>query len=224
MRRLQEEVAKAAEFSGDPGYRHGRDIVAGVDQAFPHPEAIISAAVSMSGDSIHDRSHERDSPPISYIPGLLAFREGPTAISAIENLEDAPAVILVDGNGRIHPRQAGLATHLGVVLDIPTVGVAKSLLCGEPTESIDDLEAGESVPIEATGDVSGSDGEVIGYAVQTRQFKGDSRHINPLFVSPGHHVGPDTAVDIVLETTGEYKLPVPLHTADRYVSQLATNG
>lgn len=210
MRRLQDRVADAAVFSGtvvaDPP-------VAGVDQAFPHSEAVLSAAVAMADDVV-ETAVVRDEVPIGYIPGLLAFREGPTAIAAVESLSDDPSVVLVDGNGRIHPRQAGLATHLGVVLGVPTVGVAKSLLCGEPTSSIDDLAAGDRVAIRAGDDLDVPAETVIGHAVQTRQFADSDRHVNPLIVSPGHAIGAEAAVEAVLSWCDRYKLPEPLRRAD----------
>ncbi|MFW6448997.1 MAG: endonuclease V, partial [Halobacteriota archaeon] len=128
--------------------------------------------------------------------------------------------VLIDGNGRLHPRQAGLATHVGVVLDCPTVGVAKSLLCGRPEGPIDGLDAGESVPILADEAVEAPPGSTLGAAVQTRQFEGSSRHVNPVFVSPGHRVGPATAVELVLAACDGYKLPEPLRLADRYADRV----
>lgn len=221
MRRLQDRVADAAVFEGAPPAPVDEAIVAGVDQAFPHPGAVVSAAVAERGGTVLERVSVDRTPAIGYVPGLLAFREGPAAIAAVEALADAPAVVLVDGNGRIHPRQAGLATHLGVVLDRPTVGVAKSLLCGRPRGAIDGLDAGEAVAIDADDAIDADAETVVGYAVQTRQYAGDSRHINPLIVSPGHRVDAAAAVDIVLETAREHKLPAPLRRADRHAADVA---
>lgn len=219
MRRLQGRITEAAVFADDID---DPTPVAGVDQAFPHAESIVSAAVTMD-DGIIEESIARATPPIGYVPGLLAFREGAAAITALEGLEGEPGVVLVDGNGRIHPRQAGLATHIGVVLDIPTVGVAKSLLCGEPTDPIDDLTAGEHVPIKAGYDLEVPEATIIGHAVQTRQFEGGDRHVNPIFVSPGHRISADTAVDLVLDWCDGYKLPEPLRRADAAAGQAAAD-
>lgn len=223
MRRLQRDVAEAASFSGELQIRDGEDVVAAVDQAFPHQEEIVSGAITCRGDEILGRVQEHGTPSIGYVPGLLAFREGPTAIAALESLTSEFEVVFVDGNGRIHPRQAGLATHLGVVLDIPTIGVAKSLLCGDPTAPIEGLQPDESVAIHAGDDVAVASDTVIGHAVQTRQFSSENRHINPLIVSPGHRVNPQAAVEIVLESVRDVKLPWPLHVADRYVTRLASD-
>lgn len=223
MRRVQDEVASVASFSDSIEFVPNDAIIAGIDQAFPHAEEIVSAAVGVLDGEIVERVHVSQIPSIGYIPGLLAFREGPAAIAAIEELSDEPAVILVDGNGRLHPKQAGLATHLGVVLDRPTIGVAKSLLCGEPARPLEGLDAGTQVPIYAGDAVTGSPDTVIGYALQTRQFSGKSRHINPVIVSPGHRLSAEDAVAIVESTVTDYKLPLPLHEADRHASQVAAN-
>jgi deoxyribonuclease V len=100
--------------------------------------------------------------------------------------------------------------------------VAKSLLCGEPRESLaEPLAAGERVAIEADGDVSAPEGTVIGYAVQTRQYDSPNRHVNPVYVSPGHRVSAETAADLVLACTAGYKLPEPTRLADRAAGDLA---
>ncbi|MFW6153288.1 MAG: endonuclease V, partial [Halobacteriota archaeon] len=129
-------------------------------------------------------------------------------------------LLLVDGNGRLHPREAGLATHVGVALDIPTVGVAKSLLCGTPRRSLEGLEEGDRVAITAADLDDVPTETVLGYAVQTRQFDHPHRHVNPVYVSPGHRVGTETAVDLVERFTAGYKLPDPIRAADR----LAASG
>jgi Endonuclease V (EC 3.1.21.-) len=141
-------------------------------------------------------------------------------LSALDALETDPDVVLVDGSGRIHFREAGLATHVGVTLDQPTVGVAKSLLCGTPSESTAGLSEGARVPVEADEAVTAPDGTVIGHAVQTRQYDADSRHINPVYTSPGHRVGADTAADLAERYATRYKLPAPIHRADRYAAEL----
>lgn len=211
MRRLQDRVASAAEFEGVPS----AETIAGVDQAFPNAEAIVSAAIVLRNGSAVDEAVVHETPPIGYVPGLLAFREGPAAIAAVDALTVEPTVVLVDGNGRIHPRQAGLATHLGVVLGRPTVGVAKSLLCGEPSEPLEGLAAGDRVSITAGDDIDAPPGTVVGHAVQTRQFAGSDRHVNPVIVSPGHGIDSEAAAELVLDCCDGYKLPTVLRLADR---------
>jgi deoxyribonuclease V len=108
---------------------------------------------------------------------------------------------------------------MGVVLDVPSVGVAKSLLCGEPAEPVDGRPEGWRTPIRADGDVTAPEGTTIGYAFQSRQYE-NSRAINPLYVSPGHRVSAETAVDLVAALGGDYKLPEPTRRADAYADEV----
>jgi deoxyribonuclease V len=224
MERLQREIATSAMFADDlegaldPGAEQ-QPTVAGVDQGFDGDTA-TSAAVVMRGETVIERTHASEPAEMPYVPGLLSFREGGAVLSALGALETDPDVVLVDGSGRIHFREAGLATHVGVTLDQPTVGVAKSLLCGTPTGSTSGLSGGARVPIEADETVTAPEGTVIGHAVQTRQYDTDSRHINPVYTSPGHRVGADTAADIAERHATRYKLPEPIHRADRYAAEL----
>jgi deoxyribonuclease V len=228
MERLQRELAGEAVFAddlaADPATlgTHSGPPVAGVDQAFREgePEEAVSAAVLVRGGRAIERASAVREAAIPYIPGLLSFREGEAVLAALQGLDGEPAVTLVDGSGRVHFREAGLATHVGVALDAPTVGVAKNLLCGRPRRSVEGLEEGERVAIEADGDVSAPDGTVIGYAVQTRQFDSPNRHINPVYVSPGHRVSAATAADVVLACTAGYKLPEPTRLADAAADEL----
>jgi Endonuclease V (EC 3.1.21.-) len=122
---------------------------------------------------------------------------------------------VIDGSGRLHYRQAGLATHVGVALDTPAVGVAKSLLCGTLDAAPDGRPAGWRTPIRADAEVDAPDGTVIGEALQTRQY--DSRPvINPVYVSPGHRVSVGTATELVERLCDGYKLPAPTRRADSY--------
>lgn len=220
MVRTQRAVAAHASFVDDNEPLEARTVV-GVDTAFPRHRPAVGAAVVVREGAWIERTYVTHDPSLPYIPGLLAFREGPIALDAIDTLRTPTDVTLVDGNGRLHPRQAGLATHVGVVLDRPTIGVAKSLLCGRPIDEIDDLAVGDHVPIVADEGVDAPTDEVIGYAVQTRQFDTPGRHINPLFVSPGHRIGGKTAVETVLAACSTYKLPDAIHEADRYAATVS---
>jgi len=197
-------------------------LVAGVDQAFDGDVAVSAIVVLRDGEVI-ERASAAVETEIPYIPGLLSFREGNSILAAFEALDAEPELVLFDGSGRIHYRQAGLATHVGVILDVPAVGVIKNLLCGEPRESLDErLPEGARVPIDRTDEVEGPPGSPIGYALQTRQFEGGDRYINPVFVSPGHRVSAETAVDVVEQCCSGYKLPEPIRLADRYAGELTT--
>ena len=244
MESLQRDIAEAAVFDDDHGVdmdtvemdgpaaqatlgedgpdspdTEGMPLVAGVDQAFVGEQA-VSAVVLLRGREVVERVSAVEPVEIPYVPGLLAFREGGPVLSALSALDREPDVVLVDGSGRIHYREAGLATHVGVALDVPTVGVAKNLLCGTPGASLDrKLATGERVPIRADDEVETAPaGTRIGHAVQTRQYESGSRHINPLIVSPGHRVSAATAADLVLATAAGYKLPEPTRLADDYAA------
>ena len=197
----------------------GRPLVAGVDQSFLGDDRAVSAIVLMEGDEVVDRVHAVTPLEIEYIPGLLSFREGGSILAAFEKLDRAPDLALFDGSGRIHFRQAGLATHMGTVLDLPSVGVAKSLLCGRARESVDGRPAGWRTAIEANERVNAPEGTVIGYAYQSRQYDSDPI-INPLYVSPGHRLSAETAVDVVAALGGGYKLPEPTRLADKYADDV----
>lgn len=135
-----------------------------------------------------------------YVPGLLAFREGPVVLAALERLADWPDVLMFDAQGLAHPRRMGLAAHLGVLLDMPAVGCAKSRLCGvyaEPEE-----QKGSWTPL--------TDGnQVIGAVVRTRDG------VRPVFVSVGHRVDLEAAVSLVLDCAIKYRLPEPTRWAHR---------
>jgi deoxyribonuclease V len=132
-----------------------------------------------------------------YIPGYLGFREVPALVAAWARLSPKPDLLLVDGQGMAHPRGMGLATHLGVVLDLPTIGVAKSLLVGEGEPG---PEAGDTAPILFKG-------ARIGTALRTR------RRAQPLYVSVGHRVSLATAEALVRAACDGRRLPVPIRAA-----------
>ena len=139
-----------------------------------------------------------------YIPGLLAFREIPAILAALEQLDGLPDVFMVDGQGLAHPRRIGIACHLGVVIDRPSLGCAKSLLVGKFG----------ALP-ETAGSVSDllDRGEVVGRVVRTRQG------VKPVFVSVGHRIDLDGAVRLVMACTTRYRLPEPTRLAHRLASR-----
>ncbi len=192
--------------------------VVGVDVAFREDRA-VGAAVAVADGRVVGTGAAVVDLAIPYVPGLLAFREGEAVLAALEDLDADPDLLVVDGSGRIHYRCAGLATHLGVMIDRPAFGVAKNLLCGRLRESVSGgLPEGARVAVEADGEYEygATAGAVVGYAVSTRQFDSADRHVNPLYVSPGHRVGAGTAADLVLVLSAGYKLPEPTRLADSY--------
>jgi deoxyribonuclease V len=252
MERLQRDIAEVAVFEDDLGFdptavsvgqspsRDAADseqlelghseststdhpVVAGVDQAFAADgEQAVSAIVAARGDEVVERVHAVEPTDIPYIPGLLSFREGGAILSAFEKLSVEPDLAVFDGSGRIHFRQAGIATHVGVTLDLPAVGVAKNLLCGQPREPLDDhLPEDARVAVEADGNVTASPGTVIGHAYQSRQYDDpQTRYVNPLYVSPGHRVSAETTTDLVERLCAGYKLPEPTRLADSYADEV----
>jgi len=194
-------------------------LVAGVDQAFLG-DRVVSAVVVLRDGTVVERAHAVSPLAFPYVPGFLTFREGEPILDAFEALEADIDLAVFDGSGRIHFRQAGIAVHAGVVLGVPAVGVAKSLLCGRLPRSVDGLAAGQRVPVEADDDVDAPPGTTIGHAVQTRQFGSPNRHVNPVYVSPGHRLSAATAADLVLSLCAGYKLPEPTRLADAHADEV----
>jgi deoxyribonuclease V len=133
-----------------------------------------------------------------YIPGLLSFRELPFLLQAFQKLETVPHAILADGQGIAHPRRLGLASHLGLWLDLPTIGCAKSRLCGEHEEP--GLKRGDWTPLCV-------DGGILGRVVRTKD------NVRPLYLSPGHKIDLQSATDIVVHCCRGYRLPEPTRHA-----------
>jgi deoxyribonuclease V len=173
------------------------DYVAGVDVAYLEGTSVCAVAVldanTLSQVEVQVAHVQTRFP---YVPTLLSFREIPPAYSAIKKLHSEPDVFMVDGQGFAHPYGLGFASHLGLILDKPTIGVAKSLLCGKVEQNIEDGWA----PLMYKG-------EVIGAEVVTKQGT------KPVYVSVGHRVSLKRATEIVLECTGKYRLPEPIRRA-----------
>lgn len=149
-----------------------------------------------------------------YVPGLLSFREAPLILAACERLSSTPDLILVDGQGIAHPRRLGLASHVGLLLDVPTIGCAKSRLCGDHESAGD--EAGSFAEIR-------DDGEVIGAALRTKT------RVRPLYVSIGHKVDLASAMSWVIKCCRGYRMPEPtrlahLAAAGRLPSEFSTSS
>lgn len=193
-------------------------IVVGIDQAFVD-EQVVSVTVALRGEEVIERASALTPLETPYIPGLLSFREGGPVLAALEALTVDPDLLVLDGSGRIHYRQAGLATHIGVITETPAVGVAKSLLCGTPDASVDSRSEGWSTPIRADNRIEAPEETIVGHAYQSRQYDNAPR-INPLYVSPGHGLSAVTARDLVAALCGGYKLPAPTRLADAYAEEI----
>lgn len=180
--------------------------VAGVDCGFEEKGAIIRAAVAVldfPSLRLVDQAVARRPSSFPYIPGLLSFREIPALLAALDMLNNAPDLILVDGQGLAHPRRFGIACHLGVLTGIPTIGAAKSRLTG--TFEDPGIERGNWTPLLDKE-------EIIGAVLRTR------RGTRPLFVSLGHRVGLESAKEWVLRCTPRYRLPETTRLAHRLAS------
>lgn len=207
-RAVQRRLAALVETRDRLGEVHR---VAGVDVAFPRRaegRVARAAAVLLGFPDLAPLAERVVEEPVRYpyIPGLLSFREAPAILRALEHLPAAPDLLLVDGQGRAHPRRFGIACHLGVLLDRPAIGCAKSRLVGHYEEP--PPVAGAWTPLR-DGD------EVIGAVVRTRP------RARPLFVSVGHRVSLETAVALVLACCHGHRLPEPVRLADALTRQLA---
>jgi len=181
--------------------------VAGVDVGFEQGGRVTRAAVAVlawPALELVDRAVARRPTRFPYLPGLLSFREIPAVLEALEALEGPdPDLILCDGQGLAHPRRFGLACHLGLLLDRPTVGVAKTRLVGTHEEP--GPRKGDRAPLR--------DGEeVIGAVLRTREG------VRPLYISIGHRVSLPTAVRWTLACATRYRLPEPIRAAHRLAS------
>jgi len=186
--------------------------VAGVDISAPNSTGLAHAAAVVLNypelEAVEVKIVE-DKLTFPYIPGLLSFREAPLVLAACQKLSINPDLVLVDGQGIAHPRRLGLASHLGLFLDTPTIGCAKSRLCGrhEPLAT----EAGTYAKLI-------DNGETIGVALRT---KGD---VNPIYVSIGHKVDLPTAIYWTMECCRGYRLPEPSRLAHLAASGKATTA
>jgi deoxyribonuclease V len=184
-------------------------IVAGVDASYCRSEKITTAGVAVLTFpelELVETVTATEPTTFPYVPGLLSFREMPALLAALELVAAEPDLVIVDGQGLAHPRGFGIACHVGVVLDKPTIGCAKSRLIGDYAQP--GPERGDSSPL-----VIGS--QRVGSVLRTKS------HVRPLFVSPGHRIGFESADRMILECTRGYRLPEPSRLAHEVVSRAA---
>ena len=201
----QEAVALQEELRGKvarvPLARPPR-LVAGVDAAYDRAgRRLFGAAVLYSYPELELLEEAGVAGPalFPYIPGLLTFREAPILVEAVARLRRRPEVVLVDGQGIAHPRGLGLASHLGLLLDIPTIGAAKSRLVGEGREP--DWAAGSAYPLIFQG-------QPVGLILRTVSGR------RPLYLSLGHRITLAECREIVMQCVKRYRIPLPLRQAD----------
>ncbi|MGC9359848.1 MAG: deoxyribonuclease V [Anaerolineae bacterium] len=198
---LQESLASHVSTKGSLA---NAETVAGIDVGIRGKRA-RAAVVVIALKDLATLEIARAERPVTfpYVPGLLTFREGPVVLDALAKLTTEPDVLLFDGQGRAHPRRMGLATHIGVLLDYPSVGCAKSRLCGTYEEP--GQERGEYTLLY-------EDGEVVGAVLRTRT------RVKPVFVSTGHRASLEAAIDLVLRCGSGVKLPEPTRRAHHAAS------
>ncbi|MFQ5872825.1 MAG: deoxyribonuclease V [Dehalococcoidia bacterium] len=175
--------------------------VAGVDISAPDSRGVArGAAVVLSYPDLELAEHSVVEADVTfpYVPGLLSFRESPLILRALEGLSTDPDLILVDGQGMAHPRRFGLACHIGLLMDVPTIGCAKSRLCG--THRMPEGQRG------AFADLM-DDGELIGAALRSKD------NTNPIYISIGHKVDLEAAVKWTLNCCRGYRVPEPTRYA-----------
>ncbi|MEH2134392.1 MAG: deoxyribonuclease V [Nostoc sp.] len=180
--------------------------VAGVDMGFEADGTISRAAVavlSFPDLQVIETSLAHRPTTFPYVPGFLSFREIPAVLDALEKIKTIPDIILCDGNGIAHPRRLGIASHLGLLVDLPTIGVAKSRLLGKYEELAE--TKGNWQPLI-------HEGETIGAVLRSRTG------VKPLYISSGHRISLPTAIDYVLRCTPKYRLPETTRIADQLAS------
>ncbi len=183
-------------------------LVAGADVSYSKKVEMCFAAVSIfkfPEMEIMEQSQTIGPINFPYVPGYLTFREAPILLNAFEKLERTPDLVLFDGQGIAHPRHLGLAAHLGLILDLPSVGCAKSLLVGD-FEEPEDIQGSWSELIYQD--------RVIGAVVRTRD------RVKPLFISPGFKITMDETIEWVLRACTKYRIPEPIRSSHIVVNQL----
>lgn len=197
---LRHEVA-LTPLSAPPSIIGGADV--SMDRFASHGFAGFVTLTYPSLETISESIVARDI-PFPYVPGLLSFREIPMLLDAWQHLSPKPDLLFVDGLGVAHPRRLGIASHLGLVLDVPTIGIAKSILIGthDPLPS----EAGSVTPLM-------DDAELIGYVLRTKT------NVRPVIVSAGHRVTQEDALLLARETILRHRIPEPTRQAHEAVNR-----
>jgi deoxyribonuclease V len=192
---------------GEIRYIAGADISTARDSPKAYAGVVVLSYPAL--EVVEERGLE-DEVTFPYVPGLLAFREGPALIKVFEQLTTEPDVLVFDGQGLAHPRGMGIATHMGLVFDKPSIGCAKSLLFGRYQEP--EHEKG------AWAELRDRQGQIIGAVVRSKP------RTTPIFVSIGHRLDLPTAIRILIECTRGVRIPEPTRLAHNFVTHLSRGG
>lgn len=235
-RRIQNKLRKKVSLKTPFASLNEIKTVAGMDVHFSKDEKLVSAGIvicSFPEMKVLDKTVIKiaNQKIFPYIAGFLSFRELPFLLKVYRNLKIEPEVILCDGQGIAHPRRMGLATHLGIILDKPTIGCAKTLLYPAPARRSGVYGQYEKLPGRFKGSYSylrdrmgergekgnkGEKGEIVGAVLRTKD------NVRSVFVSPGHRMNLKQAIEIVLRCCTKYRLPEPLRFAHQ-IAQIAAN-
>ncbi|MBI5398199.1 endonuclease V [Candidatus Woesearchaeota archaeon] len=172
--------------------------IAGCDQAFVGNQ-VISAVVVLTFPALEvlEKKFGVADAPIPYVPGFRSYREAPAVVEAFGKLKEKPDMLLCDAHGILHERRIGMASHLGILLDVPTIGISTNLLVGEVRD--------DKIYVE---------NELRGMLLKTKEYA------KPIYVSPGHRVSLKSAVEIVQKCLTGHKLPEPIHQAHKFANRL----
>jgi deoxyribonuclease V len=201
---LQQELRNEIVLTDQLGEVH---TVAGIDVGFEDEGTITRAAIavlSFPDLKLQERAIARRPTSFPYVPGLLSFREVPAILEALEKLKTPPDLLLCDGQGTAHPRRFGIACHIGLLTDLPAIGVGKSLLVGKHAE-VPDQKAAWTPLLHKS--------ETIGAALRTRVGT------KPLYISPGHRMSLEQAIEWVIRCTPKYRLPETTRQAHKLASE-----
>ena len=206
LRALQDDLAQRVSLRDD--FVKPLHTIAGFDVGFEDDGAVTrAAAVLLDADTLEviDQQVARMPTRMPYIPGLLSFRELPALLEALALLAVTPDLAFIDGHGIAHPRRLGIAAHFGVATGLPSIGVAKKILTGEPRLALHEMR-GAFTPLR-------SGKQQIGWLLRSKPG------CLPLIVSPGHRVAMPSAPELVMRYVGKYRLPEPTRLAERLASR-----
>ena len=208
-KQIQQSLARRLILEGKP---KTLNLVAGADVSYSRKDQKLWAGVvvfDLTVWEVVEEQWETGEAVFPYVPGYLSFREIPVLLRAFGRIRNTPDVVLIDGQGTAHPQRMGLASHIGLFLDAPTIGCAKSRLIGE---------------YKSVGLIKGScsvlrvENEDVGWVLRTRDG------VKSIFVSPGHRIGLGSVNEIVLACCRKYRIPEPLRRAHRLVTKLRQEG